>query len=189
MPITFSGLQSLFEGSSAPISFSTFYANNSSGRLTNGVSGIPNAGTSISMSQFVGKYKKLTPSDGVTCRLQDLTTGLYLDFDGNNNGVLNSTGTYLTFQRPAGLYDPNGYGAWALYSGSGTYAGNYMRHSGLIVHLNGFNQNNFDFSWIFQPVGSIHFTIYNYYGNGTYLDFNGTNVLADWTSRVWICSV
>ena len=117
------------------------------------------------------------PALNVTFLLQDVTTGLYVNFDGNNNGILDGTGTYLTFQRPSGIYDPNNKGAWALYSASGMSAGNSMRHAGFVVHMNGFTANNFDFSWVFQDNGAGQYTIYNYYGGGHYLDFNGKNVL------------
>ena len=119
----------------------------------------------------------LSPSVNITCRLQDVATGLYVNLNGNNNGILDSTGTYFTFQKPNNLYDPNNLGALALYSMNGPFAGNYLRHSGFVVHLNGFTANNYDFAWVFRPVGSGQYTIYNYYGGGQYLDFNGNNVL------------
>lgn len=52
-PISFIDIQTEFTGAN-PISLSEYYANASTG-YTTGISGIPNTGSSISMSQFYGK--------------------------------------------------------------------------------------------------------------------------------------
>jgi len=143
----------------------------------------PNYYTSMVQNTDTKISANILPSLNTSFRLQDVTTGQYMNFDGNNNGILDGTGIYLTFQKPSGLYDPNNIGAWALASANGTT----VRHSGMVVHLNGFTQNNYDFAWVFQDAGSGQYTIYNYYGGGNYLDFNGQNVLISQNKqRKWV---
>ena len=73
--ISFNDIQTEFGGAN-PIGIDEYFANNASG-YTSGVTGIPNAGTPISMSQFYGKQK-----------------GAVTDFmvSGNVAGNMNETG-------------------------------------------------------------------------------------------------
>jgi hypothetical protein len=152
------------------VSFSSFY----------GMSTLPSSGR-FGLSNFYGQSAApavpTAPILNKTFRLQDITSGLFVDFNEANNGVLSTTGTYLQFQRPSGIYDPNSLGSWALCAQSGALTGSCMRHAGYVVHLSGFVDNNFDFAWVFQQQSANSFLIYNYYDYGYYLDYNGTNVL------------
>ena len=55
--ISFSNIQTEFGGAN-PISLSEYYSNSGTG-YTSGISGIPNTGSSISLSQFLGKSKTI----------------------------------------------------------------------------------------------------------------------------------
>jgi len=71
--ISFGNIQTEFGGVN-PTDFSEYYQNNVSG-YTNGVSGIPITGTTISASQFYGKAKVV--SSGPPAPVQTVFTGTY----------------------------------------------------------------------------------------------------------------
>ena len=77
----------------------------------------------------------------------------------------------MILDQPIGIYDPQNRGAWNLCSD-----GKCMRHGGFVVHKDVFVPQNYDFAWVFQQAGSGQYTLFNYYGGGYYLDFDGTNV-------------
>jgi len=110
---------------------------------------------------------------GSSFRLQDQTTGLYVNFDGSNNGILDSTGRRFVLVTKADIYNPSGYTVFAIQDQT---TSNYVRHAGLVIHLNPYAANNIDFSWRFDTfTGSAGYTIWNYY-NAYYLDYTGTDV-------------
>lgn len=110
-------------------------------------------------------------------RLQDTITGRFVNFDNNNNGILDNTGSYFTGELFDNLYNPDKVYARALKITSGNRAGNYFRHAGFVTHGDAYVSNNYDFSWVFFGGVNGIFQLYNYYGGGTYLDYNGTSVL------------
>jgi hypothetical protein len=127
-----------------------------------------------------------TARPGVIFKLKDVSTGLYVNLNGNNDGILDNNGIQFKLERPNKLYDPNRLGAFGI-----SYGGRWLRHAGLVVHLHNFNSGPvYDFAWVFQPTGSGQYRIYNYYGGGYYLDFNGRNVLISKNSnRRWTISI
>ena len=119
-------------------------------------------------------------------RLQDVATGKFLNLDGNNNGVLDGTGCYMTAERPGDIYNPRKLNAVALKVTSGSKAGTYLRHAGFVLHGNAYVPANYDFAWVNATNSATSAQLYNYYGGGTYLDYNGTNVLiSNNSARRW----
>ena len=85
--IALSNLQSVFGGTN-PINFSEYYQNALTG-YTSGVSGIPNIGTQISLSQFYGKTKP-APYPPVAVQTNQLMYGY--PWPGSNGQYLRVTG-------------------------------------------------------------------------------------------------
>ena len=107
-------------------------------------------------------------------RIRHAETGKYLNLDGDNNGILDDNGIYFSVHTPGDIYNPNGLNAHALRVESGPRTGAYLRHSGMVVHGNPWEGNNYDFSWVFvdrQDDGS--FTMFNYYGSDSQLTLPG----------------
>jgi hypothetical protein len=109
-----------------------------------------------------------------TFRLQDQTTGLYLNINGSNNGVLDSTGRQFVLVTKADIYNPSGFTVFAIQDQT---TGNFVMHSSLVVHLNPYAAANLNYSWRFDTVaGAAGYTIWNYYPSSYYLDYTGTDV-------------
>ena len=84
--ITFSQIQTEFGGAN-PISMSEYYLNASSGYAAN-VSGIPNTGSELKCSQFLGKAKYVAPSGSntVPTAVATVFTGTYVWSGGGSTG-------------------------------------------------------------------------------------------------------
>jgi hypothetical protein len=52
--------------------------------------------------------------------------------------------------------------------------GLYVRHTGFVMYTHPFVNNNFDFAWIFQPVGPNLYVIYNDYGGGYVVGYDSS---------------
>jgi hypothetical protein len=113
------------------------------------------------------------PSPGTKFRLKDVTTQKYLNLDGSNNGILDDVGVTFVIASEPNVYDPESRGAVAVQIDGGP---RFLRHGGMIVHQDPF-LNHPDFIWVFIRASPDSYTVFNYFGGGTYLDYNGKNVL------------
>ena len=126
---------------------------------------------------------------GTRFLIQDTITGNYIGLSGSTT-IETSVTNAITFEA---FNDPSVYknneGGIALKAVAGTNFNNgFLRHAGFTVYSDGFQGGNFDFAWRFIPSGGPNeYTIYNWFGGGYYLDFNGTNTRITTNSppRVW----
>jgi len=125
---------------------------------------------------------------GTRFLIQDTITGNYIGLSGSVTieTAINPI-TFEVFNDPS-VYNNND-GGVALKAVAGLNADNeFLRHRGFTVYSEGFQGGNFDFAWKFIPSGGPNeYTIYNWFGGGYYLDFDGTNTRITTNSppRVW----
>jgi hypothetical protein len=113
-----------------------------------------------------------------------VNTQQYLNLDRSNNGILDDVGVTFVIASEPNVYDPESRGAVAVQIDGSP---GFLRHGGMIVHQDPFLPNNPDFIWAFIRASPDSYTVFNYFGGGTYLDYNGKNVLisSNTERRTW----
>lgn len=127
---------------------------------------------------------------GTRFKIRDTVTGNYIGLNSSTTTIETSSTDAITFEA---FNDPTVYnnndGGIALKAVAGlNYDNEYLRHAGYVVYSNPFGSYNFDFAWKFIPTGDTNsFYIYNWFGGGYYLDFDGTytRITTNSPPRVW----
>lgn len=91
--------------------------------------------------------------------------------DNNNNVNLSKNGRLLVLMKeyPNGLYNDS---AGPYIAFLDIASGQYLRRANMVLRLSPFESNNYDFAFKF-----VNNKIFNPYGGGSYIGFNGTNAL------------
>lgn len=122
-----------------------------------------------------------------TFHLQDVTTGALVTYSSGSNKVAEDPGASVVNWKifNDGSVYHNDQGAVGVCDDS---TSNCMRHSGWVMWEGTFVPNNVDFAWVFKKTGTANvYTLYNFYQNNTYLNFNGSQLLISTDSpRQWL---
>lgn len=140
-----------------------------------------NQAVTVVVTGFAGLFSRsvtlnVTGVSGFTMSMPSVNSNPFY-IDANNNANISNTGSRMSFtiDVPSGIYsDANG----PYVAIKDVSSGMYLRHAGFVLTLYPFSQNSIDFAWKFVPDStSGYYRVYNPYGGGYYIGYNGTNVL------------